>query len=253
MMSDTYYTAKRMIKQHEGYRERPYKCTAGKHTIGWGHNMDDSSLPVVLVHGKISPNAAEVLLEQGISKAWEDARHLFPTFNILSPSHQAVLIDMAFNLGYPRLKRNARQPLGAPSKRPCCIPCSNHENRRRRMIDLAIKALTPIIEHVFPDKEKQAEAKLKLFAMETNGELERIKQQSHIIQAEINGESWLQRNWRPLLMLWFAGLVGAHWLGFTAPNITDPIVDKLLSIVQVGIGGYVVGRSAEKVAKVWRH
>lgn len=117
------------------------------------------------------------------------------------------------------------------------------------MIDIALKALTPVIEHIFPNKEAQTEAKLKLLEMETNGELERIKQQSHIIQAEINGESWLQRNWRPVLMLWFAALVGAHWLGFTAPNITDDVVNKLLSIVQVGIGGYVVGRSAEKVAK----
>ncbi len=50
-------------------------------------------------------------------------------------------------------------------------------------------------------------------------------------------------------MLWFAGLVGAHWLGFTPPNLPEAVVLKLLSIVQVGVGGYVVGRSAEKVVR----
>jgi len=73
-----------------------------------------------------------------------------------------------------------------------------------------------------------------------------------IITAEAGGESWLQRNWRPLLMLWFAGLVGAHWLGFTPPNLPDAVVAQLLDIVQVGVGGYVLGRSAEKVVREYK-
>ena len=69
--------------------------------------------------------------------------------------------------------------------------------------------------------------------------------------AEVQG-SWLQRNWRPLLMIAFAGLVVAHWFGFIAPDIPESVQNSLLNIVMIGVGGYVMGRSAEKVADKWR-
>ena len=50
------------------------------------------------------------------------------------------------------------------------------------------------------------------------------------------------------MMLTFAGLMVAHWFGFTAPNIPESVQNSLLNIILVGIGGYTVGRSAEKVA-----
>jgi len=53
-------------------------------------------------------------------------------------------------------------------------------------------------------------------------------------------------------MLVFVGLVVAHWLGFTAPNISEQTVSDLLAIVQVGLGGYVIGRSGEKIVKEWK-
>ena len=64
--------------------------------------------------------------------------------------------------------------------------------------------------------------------------------------------SWLQRNWRPLLMVVFAGLVVAHWFGLTASNIPESVQNSLLNIVMVGVGGYVMGRSAEKVVGKWQ-
>jgi hypothetical protein len=53
-------------------------------------------------------------------------------------------------------------------------------------------------------------------------------------------------------MVTFAGLVVAHWFGFTAPNIPESVQNSLLNIVMVGVGGYVKGRSAEKVADKWK-
>ena len=69
-----------------------------------------------------------------------------------------------------------------------------------------------------------------------------------IVKAEVQGESWLQRNWRPILMLVFAGLLVARWFGFAAPNLHDVEYAKLWDIVELGLGGYVIGRSVEKVA-----
>lgn len=70
--------------------------------------------------------------------------------------------------------------------------------------------------------------------------------------AEAGGESDLQRNWRPIVMLWFAALVGAHWLGLTPDTLKNDQVLALLEIVKLGLAGYVVGRSAEKVMKEYK-
>ena len=79
-----------------------------------------------------------------------------------------------------------------------------------------------------------------------------VNAQKSIIVAEAQGDSWLQRNWRPVVMLTFAGLVVAHWLGWTAENLKESEVLMLLEIVKIGLGGYVVGRSAEKCVKYYR-
>ena len=50
------------------------------------------------------------------------------------------------------------------------------------------------------------------------------------------------------MMLVFAGLMVAHWFGYTAPNIPESVQNSLLNIILVGIGGYTIGRSGEKIA-----
>ena len=39
----------------------------------------------------------------------------------------------------------------------------------------------------------------------------------------------------------------AHWFGLTASNIPESVQNSLLNIVMVGVGGYMVGRSGEKI------
>ena len=75
-----------------------------------------------------------------------------------------------------------------------------------------------------------------------------IDAQKEVIVAEAKSESWVTRNWRPVTMLTFTGLVVMYWLGWTAPNLSQEEVLALLEIVKYGLSGYVVGRSAEKVA-----
>jgi hypothetical protein len=45
----------------------------------------------------------------------------------------------------------------------------------------------------------------------------------------------------------FGALIVARWLGWSAPNLSQDEVLKLWDIVQLGLGGYVIGRSVEKV------
>lgn len=108
------------------------------------------------------------------------------------------------------------------------------------------------IDKAVPDRDKADALKADVTLAMLNHGAEELRGAVEIIKAEAQGEGTLQRNWRPLLMLWFAGLVGAHWLGFTPDNLPPETVGQLLDIVQLGIGGYVIGRSAEKAAAAWK-
>ncbi len=93
------------------------------------------------------------------------------------------------------------------------------------------------------------EATQKIRALEADMERALITQRGEVVKAEAEGESWLQRNWRPLVMIWFSILVGGYWFGWTPENLTEDAVLALFEIVQFGLSGYIVGRSAEKIAK----
>lgn len=119
------------------------------------------------------------------------------------------------------------------------------------LIPVVSGIISKIIDKTIPDKEKALEMKAQaLEAVHNEGRAE-LEGAMKIILAEAQG-GWLQRNWRPMLMLWFAGLVGAHWFGFTPENLSPKEVNMLLEIVKIGIGGYVIGRSVEKGIKEWK-
>jgi hypothetical protein len=68
--------------------------------------------------------------------------------------------------------------------------------------------------------------------------------QQKVIAAEATSGNWLTSSWRPITMLTFLGLTVADSLAWL-PNRLAPEAWQLL---QLGLGGYVVGRSVEKVA-----
>jgi len=49
-----------------------------------------------------------------------------------------------------------------------------------------------------------------------------------------------------MLLVTFAGLVVAHWFGFTALKVPESAQNSVLNIVMVGVCGYVAGRSAQR-------
>ena len=108
-----------------------------------------------------------------------------------------------------------------------------------------------VLDQFVEDKDKRNEIKAAINGKLLSLDEEELKAKASIIIAEASGESWIQRNWRPVTMLTFVGLIVAHWLGFTAENLPEAQVLALLDIVKIGLGGYVLSRGAEKVAKSW--
>lgn len=114
-----------------------------------------------------------------------------------------------------------------------------------------------IIDKIIPDKKAREQAKLKLLDLEQTGELKIIESQSSIITSEARSDSWLARNWRPMIMCLFGVIIAnnyiiAPWLhGLGLISVSLPIPDKMWSLLEIGLGGYVVGRSMEKGIQLW--
>jgi len=104
----------------------------------------------------------------------------------------------------------------------------------------ALDASKTIIDKIWPDAGEMERSKVQMALAIFAG-------QAEIVKAEAQSQHWLAACWRPILMLTFGGLIVARWLGWSAPNISEAEILKLWEIVQFGLGGYVIGRSVEKV------
>ncbi len=112
------------------------------------------------------------------------------------------------------------------------------------------KVAGSVADRIFPDPEHELkrielQQALQAAVLERTSEIERAA--AEVVKAEAQGQSWLQRTWRPVTMLVFVALIVARWLGWSAPNIGEAEALKLWNIIEIGLGGYVIGRSAEKV------
>jgi hypothetical protein len=115
------------------------------------------------------------------------------------------------------------------------------------ILGAVLPALTTVIERLFPDAEARAKAQMEVQAALVAQEAELQRAVIDVVKAEAQSEHWLAASWRPLLMLTFGAIIVARFLGFTAPGISEAELVRLWSILEVGIGGYVIGRSAEKI------
>lgn len=80
----------RFIREHEGLALFPYRCTSGKLTIGYGHNLESCGIPEVV---------ADLLLLLDTACAVDTSREIFAEFPSFTPMRQMAITDMVFNLG----------------------------------------------------------------------------------------------------------------------------------------------------------
>src|SRR5579864_428460 len=83
------------IRRDEGLRLKPYQDTVGKTTIGYGRNLSDKG---------ISQVEADFLLHNDVEAVTNELQTRLPYFNALDPVRQAVLTNMAFNMGFNGLE-----------------------------------------------------------------------------------------------------------------------------------------------------
>ena len=108
-----------------------------------------------------------------------------------------------------------------------------------------------VIDNLFTSEEERIDAKNKVFKILQEKELELQRMQTDVIIAEAKG-NWLQRSWRPILMLSFGFIV--IYVKFIAPlfDLKIPeLENEFWNLLQLGIGGYIIGRSGEKLMKTY--
>ncbi|OYV74695.1 MAG: hypothetical protein B7Z66_15590 [Chromatiales bacterium 21-64-14] len=101
----------------------------------------------------------------------------------------------------------------------------------------------------------QAQHEENLRKMNLDYETALVTAQAGTIQAEAKSDSWLAANWRPILMLTFTFIVAvnyaflpmAGWFGVHAAALALP--PDMWDLLKIGIGGYIVGRSGEKITR----
>lgn len=86
------------LRRDEGVRYSPYKCTAGKDTVGVGHNLEAKPLPEGTTYPLTDKQVDEILADDLLEVFAGLDKHL-PWWGTLTQARQRCLVNMAFNLG----------------------------------------------------------------------------------------------------------------------------------------------------------
>lgn len=124
-----------------------------------------------------------------------------------------------------------------------------------KIVDLIAGVFKPAADlvdelHTSDDERLQAKAKLldvQAAAMQRAFDYEReiFEAKAEIVHAEASSKHWLTANWRPITMLTFLVLVVGDSLGF----LPNELNKEAWVLLEIGLGGYVIGRSGEKIAE----
>jgi len=105
---------------------------------------------------------------------------------------------------------------------------------------------------------KDPAEKLKILEAIQNAESKLMEAKAKTIVAEAQSEHWLVASWRPITMLVFVTIIANNYIvvpyfqswGYAVPTLVIP--PDMWTLLHLGIGGYIAGRSGEKMVKVWK-
>ena len=125
-------------------------------------------------------------------------------------------------------------------------------------LNLFAPSIGKVLEKIVPDTAKRDEIQreIKLAILEQQDEFN--QQAGKIVLAEANSQHWLVAAWRPILMLTIIAIVAWNYLiagiaiGFGYPVVLLDLPPELWNLLTLGVTGYVVGRSGEKMMKSYK-
>ena len=99
-----------MLRKHEGVETHAYVDTVGKVTIGVGRNIDSGG------GLGLSQQEIDYLLSGDVKRVEAELSQTFIWYDDLDDARKDAMMDMAFNMGLPRL-RKFKRALAAMSAR----------------------------------------------------------------------------------------------------------------------------------------
>lgn len=122
------------------------------------------------------------------------------------------------------------------------------------------KPAADLIDNLHTSEEEKMKQKFNLLQLQaaavdsaTQYNQKLFEGQAQIINSEAASGNWLATSWRPITMLTFVAIVVAKFLGYSSPNMTPEDYSHLWTLIEIGLGGYVIGRSVEKAVKTWKN
>lgn len=115
-----------------------------------------------------------------------------------------------------------------------------------------------VIDQAVTDKDQANRLKAELRRRLIDQQDATLQARMKVILAEATGESWLQRNWRPLLMTVIVAIVANNYLlapylgAMFGVGLQLELPEQLWNLMTLGVGGYIAGRSGEKIAGTLR-
>ena len=132
------------IEADEGCKYETYHCSEGHLTGGIGHLITewDEEVYAKPIGTPISEEQVQEWFEKDVQTAINDCQNIFNNFDSLPEDIQHVLINMAFQLGGPRLRKFKK--LIASVEMEDSRGVKQTTNRAQRLIDRVVRYGVPI-------------------------------------------------------------------------------------------------------------
>ena len=123
------------------------------------------------------------------------------------------------------------------------------------LIASIFKPAAELVDELHTSEEERLKAKGHLLDVQAAAmqrvfdyESEMLSAKAKVVHAEAQSKHWLTANWRPITMLTFLVLVVGDSLGW----LPNDLRDETFVLLEIGLGGYIVGRSGEKIAQIMK-
>lgn len=126
------------------------------------------------------------------------------------------------------------------------------------LIKGAISPVTDIINKAVKDKDLAKKLDHEIKSTLLDSFMSEMNNKKDVLVAEISSDNWLASSWRPILMLSFTAIIVNNYI--LSPylgamfdfSIVLEIPPDMWDLLKIGVGGYIVGRSGEKITKAYK-
>tara|TARA_R110000751_G_scaffold83389_1_gene167421 strand:+ start:819 stop:1220 length:402 start_codon:yes stop_codon:yes gene_type:complete len=115
-----------------------------------------------------------------------------------------------------------------------------------------------VIDKSVTDKDLKEKLKSQITSQMLDNDSKELQSAASIIKAEASSQHWLTATWRPALMWICIIVIFNNYILLPFANIIFgvsvelSIPDPMWNLLTIGVGGYIAGRSGEKIAENWQ-